>query len=1114
MVTGLQATSEKRTYNRWVANETMEDFALRFTARRARRWSYAKVANTAIGSISFLALEAIGAAITITYGFDIAVFAIMFVGAILFLTGLPICYYAARYGVDIDLLTRGAGFGYIGSTITSLIYASFTFIFFALEAAILALALDFLFGLPIFLGYIASALVVIPLVVNGFSKISAFQTWSQPFWVVLHILPFALLALVGYDIDTWLGFEGTEEGKGTSTLLMFGAASGVIFSLIAQIGEQVDFLRFLPEPKSTKDRRKWWTALVVAGPGWSVLGVVKMLAGSYLVTLAISNAVSPIDAVDPTHMYFIAFDQVFSSPLLVLALTGTFVVLSQLKINVTNAYAGSIAWSNFFSRLTHSHPGRVVWLVFNVAIAVLLMELGVFEGLEQVLRLYSHVAVAWIGALVADLVVNKPLGLSPKGIEFRRAHLYDVNPVGIGAMLIACILSLAAVTGAAGQTAQAFSTFIALGAAFITAPLIAYWTKGKYYLARPDSTPAPQGLHSCSICDFRFDAEDMTHCPFHAGAICSLCCTLDSNCQDSCKPHGRIGRNVQSFIERTFAPNIAVVLQSRLAKFMLFTSLISGLFGGLLLWIGSIAYSPNFTAVLTVIFGSVVIVIGVSVWMFLLVNESNRNARAETRRQTDRLLREIRAHERTDIALQDAKDKAEAANLAKTRYMAGLSHELRTPLNAIYGFAQILEKDPSIPQNRLDSVTTIRRSSEHLAGLIEGLLDISRIEAGRLEVMRDRINLRMFIKQVASIFEEDARDRRITFSVETHGNLPAWVGFDEKRLRQILINLLSNALRYTERGEVCLRITYRNEIALIEVTDTGMGIAPDFLPRIWQPFQRSRQNGARGSGLGLTITKLLVEILGGEIKVQSTLGKGSTFVVRLMLPSLTQEPVGEGRIPTTAGTLPVVGYLGPRKTIMVVDDDAHHLTLVTSVFEPLGFGVVRAASAETALGMLTDITPNLFILDIDMPGQDGWSLARHLRDNGLENIPIIMISGHAKDAERPTPQLTLYDAFIAKPYSLDDLVFRTAELLKLDLQTQADDEPDAPTAIRLATKTGLQMIQLAQTGQASKLRVILADLEASRACPEPLLRRLKSCLADFDLKGIAAMLESEAHETL
>jgi len=277
----FSATGGRRSYNRWVANETMEDFALRFTARRARRWSHARVANTALGSISFLALEAIGGAITLTYGFDAAIIAIMLVGAVLFLTGLPISYYAARYGVDIDLLTRGAGFGYIGSTVTSLIYASFTFIFFALEAAILALALELCFGIPVTIGYILSALVVIPLVVNGFSKISAFQTWTQPFWVILHLMPFVLLAWAGTDLSVWTGYEGAH-GKDGATILMIGAASGVALSLIAQIGEQVDFLRFLPEPKTRADRRRWWAALLAAGPGWSLLGVAKMLAGSSL----------------------------------------------------------------------------------------------------------------------------------------------------------------------------------------------------------------------------------------------------------------------------------------------------------------------------------------------------------------------------------------------------------------------------------------------------------------------------------------------------------------------------------------------------------------------------------------------------------------------------------------------------------------------------------------------------------------------------------------------------------------------------------------------------------------------------------------------------------------
>jgi len=280
MVTALGATREKRTYNRWVANETMEDFALRYTARRARRWSYGRVANTAIGSISFLALEAIGAAITLTYGFDIAILAIMLVGAVLFLTGLPISYYAARYGLDIDLLTRGAGFGYIGSTVTSLIYATFTFIFFAIEAAILALALEFCLGIPLFLGYMASSLVVIPLVTHGFSKISTFQTWTQPLWILLHILPFLFLGFVGYDLDGWTSFAGTEDQNAegmpySARLLMFGAATGVVFSLVAQIGEQVDFLRFLPEPKTPQERRQWWTALIAAGPGWSFWGSSK-----------------------------------------------------------------------------------------------------------------------------------------------------------------------------------------------------------------------------------------------------------------------------------------------------------------------------------------------------------------------------------------------------------------------------------------------------------------------------------------------------------------------------------------------------------------------------------------------------------------------------------------------------------------------------------------------------------------------------------------------------------------------------------------------------------------------------------------------------------------------
>ncbi|GFE50674.1 hybrid sensor histidine kinase/response regulator [Roseobacter cerasinus] len=1107
MVARLKATREKRTYNRWVANETMEDFALRYTARRARRWSYGRVANTAIGSISFLALEAIGATITLTYGFDTAITAIMLVGAILFLTGFPISYYAAKYGLDIDLMTRGAGFGYLGSTITSLIYASFTFIFFALEAAILALALKFTLGVPLFLGYVASSLVVIPLVVHGFSKISTFQAWTQPLWVLLHALPFVLLAFSGYDLEMWTGFEGNPAVPDTSRLLMLGAASGVVFSLVAQIGEQVDFLRFLPEPKTRSDKRKWWLALICAGPGWSVLGMLKMLAGSYLVTLAIRESVPPQEATDPTRMYHTAFEQVLSSPALVLGLTAIFVILSQLKINVTNAYAGSIAWSNFFSRLTKSHPGRVVWLVFNVAIALMLMELGVFTGLEHVLSLYSHVAVAWIGALVADLVVNKPLGLSPKGIEFRRSHLYDVNPVGIGAMVVSCVVSLLAYAGLFGPLAQAFSSFVALLTAFTLAPILAWATGGRYYLARDDTeTSEEPGLQTCTVCEYRFDAEDTSHCPFHFGRICSLCCSLDAACQDHCKPHGRLDKTVSEALHAALPEPVAKALQSRLSRFLVTTSAISLSFGVLLLFIRGFAGADTQDAVLTIIFCMILIVIGISVWMFILVGESRRNAMAEAERQTELLLKEIRAHDRTEQALQQAKEKAEAANLAKTRYMSGLSHELRTPLNAIYGFAQLLEKDPGLTDWR-GSITSIRRSSEHLAGLIDGLLDIARIEAGRLEIMRDRVNLRVLLHQIAAIFEAEAAAKGIAFDWTIRGRLPTLVGTDEKRLRQIIINLLSNAIRYTDTGRVALDLAYRNEVALITVTDTGIGIEPQNIPRIWRPFERAGQSGQQGSGLGLTITKLLVEILGGEIDVESSPGEGSIFSVKLMLPSITPGVFDLEDRRDDAALPAFVGYTGPRQTVLVVDDDTNHLSLVEQFLSHLGFVVLIAPSTDMAEQMLSEARPDIMLLDIDMPDQDGWSFAQELRFGDWPHLPIIVISGHADEESVSRPKIALHDAFMAKPFNLDELLMQIAELLKLKLVPKEDQDTREIDAVRLGAEDRMRLIESASLGHIAGVRQQLHRLRAKGLCDAGTLRKLDKHMEHFDLGGIVNLLE-------
>ncbi len=439
----------------------------------------------------------------------------------------------------MDLLTRGAGFGYIGSTITSLVYASFCFIFFALEGSIMAQAFELYFHIPLPLGYLLASVLIIPMVFFGMTLIAQLQTWTQPIWLIMMVAPFFAVLLKQPEAwSNWLNFAGKSPSGNAFDPLLVASGAGVALSLIAQIGEQVDYLRFLPD-KTSRNRSKWWLAVVLAGPGWVILGALKQWGGSFFTSLAVTKGIAIAKADEPIQMYIEGFKMMFSDPATYLALATFYVILCQTKINVTNAYSGSLSWSNFFSRLTHSHLGRVVWLIYHVGIALILMEFGVFDTLQWVLGFYSNVGVAWIGAIVADLVVNKPLGLSPPYIEFKRAHLYNFNPVGFGSMIIASIVSIIAFFGFMGPVAQACSTFIALGLAFLLSPLIAIITKGKYYIAREDihfrDNPSVVGLTTCSICEFQYEKEDMAFCPVYSGPICSLCCTLEVHCYDACK---------------------------------------------------------------------------------------------------------------------------------------------------------------------------------------------------------------------------------------------------------------------------------------------------------------------------------------------------------------------------------------------------------------------------------------------------------------------------------------------------------------------------------------------------------------------------------------------------
>jgi signal transduction histidine kinase/DNA-binding NarL/FixJ family response regulator len=1111
---------ERRQYNQWVASQTVEDYALRYTAARARK-SVFRVGNTAFGPIAFLACEAIGGAITLANGFTNAAWGIVGFCVLMFAIGLPICYYAARYGVDIDLLTRGAGFGYIGSTITSLIYASFTFLLFAIEASILSTALTLLFGIPLPIAHLLSALVVIPIAIYGISLISRMQIATQPIWLLLQFVPLAIIVWKDpQGLGGWTAFAGAQgNADGSINWLLLGTAASVLLSLLPQIGEQVDYLRFLPE-RTAANRRRWWAAVVLTGPGWVFVGGFKLLAGSYLAYLLVREGVPAADADDPTAMYLLTFERAFSSPTAALVLTGIFVIVCQLKINVTNAYAGSIAWSNFFSRVTHSHPGRVVWLVFNVLLALLLMEIGIFRAIENILGIYANFAAGWIGALTADLVVNKPLGYSPRHIEFKRAHLYDVNPVGVGALAASVVFSSLAYLGAFGQMAQILSPFIALGVAFVTAPAIAIITRGRYYIARqPDPLPEGGIEVRCSICENSFERSDMAMCPAYSGPICSLCCSLEARCHDVCKPHARLGSQIERFLQRHLSRPVAKALGTRAGRFFGLLVAFNMAVGLLLMFIYSQSRDLSsfereaVSTTLWLVFLSLLVLSGIVSWVIVLAQESRRSAEDETGRQTVMLMDEIEAHKRTDAALQKAKEAAEAANLAKSRYIVGLSHEIRTPLNAIYGYAQLMERSRNAPSD--NAVRVIRRSAEHLSGLIDGLLDISKIEGGILRLNRDRVPMMEVLDQLEDMFRLQAASKGIRFRCERAAHLPVSVYADQKRLRQVLINLLSNAVKYTEAGEAALIVRYRNQVAEFEISDTGIGIPAEELERVFEPFERGRSASVLavpGTGLGLTITKLLVQIMGGEISVRSVPGRGTVFTVRLLL----SEALHDAR--TAVQQRRIAGYEGPARRVLLIDDDPAHVDVVGELLRSVGFQVLVAETGRAGIELAVDGQPDLAMVDISLPDLTGWEVARALRgEAGLPTLRILMVSANAHEYA-PGGGESTHDGFVMKPVDLQQLLDAVQAQLRLHWRHEGGAEAAAAAAaaailpeLGIADRSRRHLEDLYQLGLIGHVRGIqakLREVEAEDERNQQLIGELRAMVARFEMKRYMATIEA------
>jgi signal transduction histidine kinase/CheY-like chemotaxis protein/purine-cytosine permease-like protein len=1122
----------RREYNQWVGDQTLEDYALRFTSVSARKWGALKVASTALGAITFLALEAIGGSITLSYGFHNAVVSILLVSVVLLLLSMPISYYSSKYGLDIDLLTRGAGFGYIGSTITSLIYASFTFIFLALEASIMALALELIFGLPLYWGYLVSTLIVIPIVTYGITMITRFQSWTQPFWVLLQLLPIGYILVndIG-SIDNWVQFQGQNQSKPQLDWLMIGAASTLLFSLVAQIGEQADYARFIP-PQSVAGKKSWWLATILAGPGWIIIGAFKLLLGSFLLVLAINSGISPEQAAEPTQMYLVAFSYMSQSPSTILALTAAFVVLSQLKINVTNVYAGSIAWSNFFARLTHAHPGRVVWVVFNVVVAIILMEIGIYSALEKTLGIFGIIALSWIGSMVADLVINKPLGLSPPHIEFKRAHLYDINPVGVGAMLISMTTGIIAYNGALGAEAQAFSSFITLALTFLISPLIAWATKGRYYIVRPvplntapsGSQSSPLSSEKCGVCESHFEKPDMTYCPLYQLPICSLCCSLDAHCKDACRPEGLISNQFLTFVHLFFKSVRLRHIKSRAFKFTLLFSVNIAIFQALVMVasVKTISLYPNQVALIETFSWALsaisLIVLMVATWSYLLSMEGRQLAQDESQRQTQLLINEISAHEKTDLQLQQSKEKADAANVAKSRYLERISHELRTPLNSVMGYAQLLDGADDIPLRRRESIKVMRSSSEHLTDLIEGLVDISKIEAGRLDLHRNKVDMLAMIEQLIYMFQIQAQTKNISLNFSHQERLPETVIADGKRLRQVMINLISNAIKFTPQGTVSVDLKYRNQVAYFSVIDTGVGIEQEDISRISEAFVRIANplHQVAGSGLGLAITQALVYRMGGDLSIESEFGKGSTFTVSLMLPStreVAHQPVVADR---------VIGYQGETLSLMVVDDNAVQRRLLIDTLTPLGFNVIAAADGASCLQMLEQCTPKLFMLDISMPNMTGWELAAELRQRGL-TVPIVMISAEADEGLGPDgghhqeQDAPLHNDYLVKPINMPTLLTTLADQLDITLQLASEAQAVSVDSAEAATskiKSGIkndplivkELLYFIDIGYLDGFKNALTKAEIAARLNPQLCADLQRNLAQLDLTKLHSQL--------
>jgi signal transduction histidine kinase/DNA-binding NarL/FixJ family response regulator len=413
--------------------------------------------------------------------------------------------------------------------------------------------------------------------------------------------------------------------------------------------------------------------------------------------------------------------------------------------------------------------------------------------------------------------------------------------------------------------------------------------------------------------------------------------------------------------------------------------------------------------------------------------------------QTNQTL-EQRVEERT-VELSVAKEAADSANQAKSDFLANMSHELRTPLNGILGYAQILTRSKILQPKERQGVDVIYQCGSHLLTLINDILDLSKIEARKLELVPKAIHFPSFLQGVVEICRVRADQKGINFIYQPDATLPLGVEADEKRLRQVLLNLLGNAIKFTDKGSVTLKVERSSlETAYsrvkFQIEDTGVGIAADQVNQVFQAFEQvgDQKKQSEGTGLGLAISQKIVQLMGGDIQVKSQLGVGSDFFFEVELP-VAIDWVHRSR----ASSQPIIGYTGPRRQILIVDDRWENRSVITHLLEPLGFTLLEAENGQVGLDQIKQHQPDLVITDLAMPVMDGFEMLKQIRaSDELRHCKVIVSSASVTQLDRQMSLDGGGDDFLAKPVDAEEL-FSMVERY-LDITWECNSEEDSSSS--------------------------------------------------------------------